>query len=67
VAGQLNKEVALGTAKVHRFNVVRTMPADSCADLVEIVGRLCISAERCESRQNWGNQPQEKAARVAEI
>jgi FixJ family two-component response regulator len=49
VSGQLNKQVALdlriteGTVKVHRFNVMRKMRADSFADLVEMAARLRIS------------------------
>jgi FixJ family two-component response regulator len=52
VSGQLNKEVALdlgiteGTVKVHRFNVMRKMRADSFADLVEMAARLRISPGR---------------------
>jgi FixJ family two-component response regulator len=52
VSGQLNKQVALdlgiteGTIKVHRFNVMRKMRADSFADLVEMASRLRISPGR---------------------
>jgi FixJ family two-component response regulator len=52
VSGQLNKQVALdlgipeGTIKVHRFNVMRKMRADSFADLVEMASRLRNSPRR---------------------
>ena len=52
VSGQLNKQVALdlgisvGTVKVHRFNVMRKMRADSFADLVEMAARLRICPRR---------------------
>jgi FixJ family two-component response regulator len=52
VFGQLNKQVALdlgiteGTVKVHRFNVMRKMRADSFADLVEMAARLRISPRK---------------------
>ena len=52
VSGQLNKQVALdlriteGTIKVHRFNVMRKMRADSFVDLVEMAARLRISPRR---------------------
>jgi FixJ family two-component response regulator len=52
VSGQLNKQVGLdlriteGTVKVHRFNVMRKMRADSFADLVEMAARLRISPGR---------------------
>jgi FixJ family two-component response regulator len=52
VSGQLNKQIALdlgiteNTVKVHRFNVMRKMRADSFADLVEMAARLCISPGR---------------------
>ncbi len=52
VSGQLNKHVALdlgiteNTVKVHRFNVMRKMRADSFADLLEMASRLRISPGR---------------------
>jgi FixJ family two-component response regulator len=52
VSGQLNKQAALdlgiteNTVKVHRFNVMRKMRADSFADLVEMASRLRISPGR---------------------
>ena len=52
VSGQLNKQIALdlgiteNTVKVHRFNGMRKMRADSFADLVEMAARLCISPGR---------------------
>jgi FixJ family two-component response regulator len=52
VSGQLNKQVApdLGitenTVKVHRFNVMRKMRADSFVDLIEMAVRLHISPGR---------------------
>jgi FixJ family two-component response regulator len=52
VSGQLNKQVALdlgiteGTVKVHRFNVMRKMRAESFVDLVEMAARLRISPRR---------------------
>ena len=51
-SGQLNKQVALdlriteGTIKVHRFNVMRKMRADSFVDLVEMAARLRIAPRR---------------------
>jgi FixJ family two-component response regulator len=58
VSGQLNKQVALdlgitaGTVKVHRFNVMRKMRADSFVDLVEMAVRLRISPGRWGFAQN---------------
>jgi FixJ family two-component response regulator len=52
VSGQLNKQTALdlgiseGTVKVHRFNVMRKMRADSLVDLIEMAARLRISPQR---------------------
>jgi len=52
VSGQLNKQVALdlgiteNTVKVHRFNGMRKMRADSFVDLVEMAARLHISPGR---------------------
>ena len=52
VSGQLNKQVALdlgiteNTVKVHRFNVMRKMQADSFVDLIEMAARLHISPGR---------------------
>jgi len=52
VSGQLNKQVALdlgiteNTVKVHRFNVMRKMRADSFVDLIEMAARLHISPGR---------------------
>jgi FixJ family two-component response regulator len=52
VSGQLNKQVALdlgiteNTVKVHRFNGMHKMRADSFADLVEMAARLRISPGR---------------------
>jgi FixJ family two-component response regulator len=52
VIGQLNKQVALdlgiteNTVKVHRFNVMRKMRAESFVDLIEMAARLRISPGR---------------------
>jgi FixJ family two-component response regulator len=52
VSGQLNKQVALdlgitaNTVKVHRFNVMRKMRADSFVELIEMAARLHISPGR---------------------
>jgi FixJ family two-component response regulator len=51
VSGRLNKQVALdlgiaeNTVKVHRFNVMRKMQADSLADLVRLAGCLEIPSQ----------------------
>jgi FixJ family two-component response regulator len=52
VSGQLNKQVALdlgiteNTVKVHRFNMMRKMRADSFVDLIGMAARLHISPGR---------------------
>jgi FixJ family two-component response regulator len=57
VSGQLNIEVALdlwhnrGTAKVHRFNVMRKMRADSYTDLVEMARKLVFPRGDAASRK----------------
>ena len=65
-AGCLDLGITENTAKMHRFNVIRKMRAESFAGLVEMAAKLRILREMVIPAK-LSVQPQERVARVAEI